>query len=338
MKVVHLDKINVLINDVYKVKNDQLFEWKNDKSMEDAIELIDYFSINKQKFIDDVGVLSSSQLPIFSELVDYELESKKDLVEFSYEEMLELVRKLAKNKMFTSRSKFNSYLSIFHHYTKWGYESELRDDIITVEDITNSIKLQDAVDDEMLKYRTLTRNEMQFYINNCDQDRTSILLMSAIEGLKTSEVLEIKIDEFKVEENHPLTLSTRVVNVSDLLYNKMYKYSKVEVSERPFGKHKVIKEVPLANTGYLIRPIVTSRVKLEKMTPIAAALIVKKDLSILGYDGDSRDFRTSSILNDSIEGMSYVDINEKYGLNYGNDSQIDQYKMKILREKRSDEY
>jgi len=334
MKITMIDNTNVMLNDVYKVTNDQWQAWQGTE----AEKLIDKFSINKAQFQEEKGkFINTSQTVVFSNILRYELLTKSELMNYSYREILELITYLSDKGSFTSKQMYNSYLHVISHYTEWGYENKLREDIVAYEDITQQISVDDAVDLQIVADKTMTTAEMRKIAVGCNDERVELCLLGAIEGLKVTEVLEIKLSEFNIEDNHPLTLEKRTVNVSEYLYDRMYEHSKKDSTTRTYrgGREGVVK---YADSGYLIRPVANPRATENKMKKVAMSLLIRKDLNDCGYDMDARDFRTSSIFNDAIDGLTIEQINEKYNLQYQAMTNIVAgYKLKIITEKRRQE-
>ena len=336
MKIERVDQFNAIVEDFYKVTIDQAYTWAHAPEDKHYTELIEEFAINKSQFTTAMGVFNTSQPTIFVTLLDCELEAKKDIAKHSYDEILEVLRSLSKQGVFTSKSTYNSYINVIFHYTDWAYHMRKRVDIISIEDITKKFTVKNALDKESLKDKTMTWLEMKFWINKCSQLRVIILLMATLEGLKASEVLEIKISEFENEKNHPIQLENRLVEISDELYSKMYEHSKEEEALKRV-KANSNKITPYTNTGYLIRPFNRVTSPIRKMDTNGSSLIIKHEFKKIGYDGKAVDFRTSSILNDALDGFTTVQINKKYDLRYQTLDGLDKAKLEIVKAKRRTE-
>jgi len=333
MKIERVDQFNAIVEDFYKVTIDQAYTWAYAPEDKHYPELIEEFAANKKEFTTAIGVFNTSQPTIFVTLLDCELEAKKDIAKHSYDEILEVLRSLSKQGVFTSKSTYNAYINIIYHYTDWAYHMRLREDIITIEDMTKAFTIKDALDKESLKDKTMTWNEMKSWINKCSQLRVIILLTAALEGLKASEVLEIKISEFEDEKNHPLQLENRLVEVSDELYSKMYEHSQ-EFEGLKRVKADSDKLTPYTNSGYLIRSFNRATSPIRQMDTNGSSLIIKQEFIEIGYDGKAVDFRTSSILNDALDGFTNAQINKKYDLRYQTLDGLDKAKCEILKAKR----
>jgi len=333
MKIELVDQFNAIVEGFYKVTIDQAHIWMYAPEDKHYPELIEEFAANKSKFTTVTRIFNTSQPTIFATLLDYELEAKKDIAKHTYNEILEVLRSLSKRGIFTSKSTYNAYINTIFHYTDWGYHMRLREDIITIEDITKKFTVKNALDKESLKDKTMTWLEMKSWINKCSPLRVIILLTAALEGLKPSEVLEIKITEFKNEKNHPLQLEERVVEVSDELYSKMYEHSK-EFEGLKRVKSDTDKLTPYTNSGYLIRSFNRATSPIRKMNTNGSSLIIKQEFNGIGYNGKSVDFRTSSILNDALDGYTIDQINSKYGLKFQFLDGLDKTKLEIVKEKR----
>lgn len=335
MDVKHITMNMALIEDVYKIPIEEAKKLSRHK--EKAL-LIEQFGINKRNFLEKEGKPNSITTSVFSELFNYELERKKDVIEFTYDEVLEVIGDMIKRGLFTSESYYNGVLNLLHHYTEWGYGTHLRSDIITIEDVTRKIKYDEVIDKKVAYEKILTKNEMISYIQKCPTESAAIGLQALMEGLRVPELAEIRINEFTSMENHPLQLEKRTVNISDSLYDKMYAYSKENTFIRNYKGYD--KEVPFADTGYLYRPQ-RNKSKTDDSGKLSRTLIsqvMMRDLGEAGFNGMASDFRTSSILNDIIDGISIEQINKKYDLKLINIQQA-RYgsKLKILKEKRDKE-
>lgn len=329
---------NVIIEDVYKMHEDKADELNRFK---EKVALIEQFGAIKRNFLSDEGTPNTIVISIFTEFLKYELEYKKDLVTFTYKEIINILKEMIDNNVFTSDSYYYGFVNLIFKYTSWGYNKELRNDIVTAENITSKIPPTKAVDKDLRFEKLLTPREMIWYAQKCPNEYAEVGLLALMEGLKVAELREIKIDEFNNMENHPLQLEERTVMVSDSLYDKMRHCAK-EVTTIDRNYNGVIKSMPYADTGYLFRSQKSKRIKKEaKLNGYDITFLLNRNLIEAGYNGSAGNFRSSSILNDYIDGSTVEEINHKYGLSYKVLAEMHEVRYKlnveIMTEKRRSE-
>lgn len=330
MDIKHLDNLNVLLGDTYKVTVDEYKKFKKLK----LIDMIEKFAEYKQIFISVKGVLNKSQTQILSSLLEFEIAAEKDLIEHSYDEIIAILRTLSEHNAFTSKSRYNAYLNIIYHYTVWGYNSHLRADIVTIQDMTKALNTSEAIDSKMIEYKTLTWEEMKAKASNVSFAVVEIYLNALMEGIKPEIILDIKLDQFYTIENHPIHTEKGTINVSDVLYEKMYDFSILDAIEVK-GARGIMVTKKLVDSGYLLRPTIKTGQPIGRMKKSSMAQVVRKCFDEVGYEGDPRDFRSSAILNDILDGMDVHQINEKYDLNYVTlESMGNKDRLEILKKKR----
>lgn len=329
MKKTLVNKHTVLLNDVYKLNIDTVNSFD-----EETINLIDKLSINKMKFMEQSKESNKKitlTLSFFADvLLKEELHSKRDILEYSYTELAEVFKKHFK---FNSESTYMAVLQVVYNFTLWEYENQLRKDYITAPDINTIVPFEDIADRKELKDKILTPNEIDYIYNSTESLFLKIAVLCAKEGIEISEVVEVKIEEFEAIDNHPLQVTNRELIVSDKLYNDMYEYSKVDSEEKALPRG-LVKLLPLAETGYLIRPLTridnNSQYNIRSFNNKIKKLLNDEFEIELTY----KDIRLSSMLYDivvdKIAKSNMDNFNDKYNTNYYHFSPLTtKYKLQI---------
>jgi integrase len=297
------------------------------------------FAKNKKKFNKDINVGIMESRPFFSNILLFsELKKQKDLVNYSFEEIIDMIKELSNNDVFTSKSLYQSCLNIIYHYTRWGYNNHFRNDIIRTEDITNVIKFEELIEKSILGAKILTVNEMIMFSQLCDYETVELALLCAMEGLSIKEIVNLKIVDFE-DENHKILLVTnRNITLSNSLYDKLRNLSKKisAIAHSGFGDT----ERMYAKTDYVIRQFHSVRITNKPYNEQNFTTQITKQLNQAGFCGGFNDFRLSMKLNDYLDGLSLASLNRKYNIKLHH---IDYYKSKyktqveVLRGKRASE-
>lgn len=292
-----------IIEDIYCIHEDNMYiVEKHEELVKELAEIKRGFILQCDK-LDKLTMVNS----FFSDVLLYsEIETKKDLSLYSYEEIIDLIKHLGELGIFTSLSKIMSYCRIIWAYTEWAYISFIRSDYVTTRDITSSINPNEV----MIEKQPLTRNEMYDLILGVEREDVKLGILGLLEGLKLSELL--LLTKFNVlGENHELQLETRTFKCSDKLYDMLKEYANKTIIERRFrfGKY----ESGLYETDYIIRPTLNKRnVENEPVKMSAFIATMKKELNFINIS--TNDIRNYAILNDIIDNVDVTEINRKYGL------------------------
>ena len=331
MNIIQINENVIELNDIYRINNDDWEAYKIQYGEKELSELIDKLSEPKIRFVESPNCLKHTGIKsvlsnafIYSEMI-----LKKDLHQHNYEEILNLFKVLGDEKIIRSNASYSICLNIICEYTKWAYEENLRDDMILVEDVTAKFPVSKLIETDIISNTTLTWNEMKNISKMCSEV-VEIGILGFLSGLKTKEILELKLSDFEDKENHPIQLEKRVVELSNELYKKCRKYSNVTsvLNTHTWFVNKLVS--PLADTGYLIRPIKKARSGDGQMSPNSYAYFFRTDLNDCGFsDVEQRNLRTSCILNDVVDKRDIEYINKKYGLNYKNTNEIIKNKKQL---------
>ena len=292
-----------IVEDIYCIHEDNM------RIIEKHEELVKQLAEVKKDFISQCNKLDKLTMvnSFFSDVLLYgELETQKDLSQYSYEEIIDLIKHLGRLGIFTSLSKMMSYCRIIWAYTEWAYISFIRPDYVTTRDITSSINPTDV----MIEKEPLTRNELYDLVLGTDREDVKLGILGVLEGMKLSEIL--LLTKFQViGENHEFQLERRNFKCSDKLYNMLKEYANKTVIDRRFrfGTY----ESGLYETDYIIRPTLNKRnIGNEPIKMSAFVATMKKELNFINIS--TNDIRNYAIWNDIIDNVDVTEINKKYGL------------------------
>lgn len=355
------------VEDIYRIPLQTLLEWDNNKDkyyIEDAegnlvenknhkfdiekniADNILKFMLKKKAFLNEckeVKEVSSIHRYFSDILINVELLWNKDLTGFDYNELIEMFKVLATKNIFTSTSKYYTYMYLTFLYTKWCYEKGYRLDYINTEDLTKKLPLEDLINKIILTTNVMTKNEMLEFAELTNKDNIKIWIYGILEGLSTKEIANLKRSDFESIENHPLDTGIRIVKVSDELYKLMREYAKTDeveatiISTERYSETFIIK---LGETDYLIRPRQTTRMKNKPVDSQVITKAVQQELTNMAITGIvAASFRQNAIMNDYIDGMSLEEINKKYNVKYHHETIIkrEAIKFTLLEEKRKQE-
>lgn len=372
LKIERVNSIWYLFEDIYKVPSEQVEKWTGDREKEievlmrearkkkskiekipevdtpiivklkgEIVQLISEMVNSKKMFLEETKTMKGHTLFIsaFSDIFLFsEIETKKDFMYYSYDEILDVVKKLVDLKIITSSSKYYNYCNIISQYTEWAYNKGKRKDYIITKDMTKRLPYKSIAKQMDISNTVMTWSDMLAISKKCGRYDAEILIRAMMEGLTTKEVLNIQVSDFK-EEDGLLNVGNRFVEVSEELYKLMKSYSKIEYL--PSENRYATFERELADTGYLIRPTKrgSNEILKEPMQAPHFTANVSKDLKEIGYDIGINNFRSSAMLNDAIDGKSVEYINKKYSRKYANIALVvsERLKLEILEMKRRKE-
>lgn len=336
MDILNIEPINsnlLLVENFYKLSVEYMatVDFDTEKFIQKCAAI-------KNRFVEEVPEIKNLSVMsyFFSDvLVHYEIICRKDLITYSINQILDMIKVLSDKGCFSSSMKYYHCCNIIANYTKWAYDKQLRSDYINTADLTSKISAKDAIKLEKLNEDVLTRDEMKTIIEQVDREDVALGLSCILEGLKTSEILSIEMDRIKQGYGDGLIdVGKRKVKVSEELFSLMEDYSRVKYIMHNARQGKF--QYDLYENGYLVRPIVRHDSKPIPMAQTHYSVSARKELKSLGYNTELRAFRNNAIMNDIIDGKDYVFINEKYGLNFPNNPTMkrEKEKIEVLEEKR----
>lgn len=300
----------IFIDTVYKVREDIFLEWCKDEAIQEKIE---QFMETKKTFAEETKeIFSNTQFRAFAtdSLMLYELKTGRDICMASLEEMREVVKQGMATNNFRSISSSTNYSLLFSKITEWAYHRRYRNDFYNKSDF--GIQEEEYLGDA----EVYTPSEMAKIFDNIEKEDVYICMMGSLEGLTNTEILNIKRSNFKrINENVPIDVGTRMVNVSDQLYQAMYDYAQVESIERVFNGG-MMREVSLNDSEMLIRAIKTTRSQ-EIVKATTLCVNIKKQMKDMGYENlTATTARSYSMYYDLLKGMSIEEFNHKYGTKF----------------------
>lgn len=343
------------VESFYRVPRELAHDWNYN---EEQSKLIQELVKNKKSFYEYTSKTwrENSLLDIkafFTKvLINSELLEKKDLIEYTYDEILLMLQNIALYEGFHSKSSYISSTNILLNYLKWGYDQSprLRTNVLASSDLPHYSKM---VDESELESKTITWNEMKMIIPKLDFEMNDVILSCSMEGLTLDEVLSLKRDDVnKAKETKIVNTGDRLFKLSEYAFEKVLNFANVEEGRQriPGGKLRL---APLSSTEYVIRMTARKTSKLTKVLKSGASKRVKEDLMNCGYDGTFKDFRTSAMLNYFLDleedyknrskqeqNKIYLEVNKKFSRNFATQSlllSINKNQLQILREKRQQE-
>ena len=305
-------KNRYLVESVYLLTPEELEDILIDNKFQEKIV---EFSKNKNDFIRWISKkreINKNITSFFTKVLLYaERKFNIDLACFTKEQVEEMFIIFKENKLITSRSTYDSYLNSINMYTTWAYYSRIRRDIITARKLNLCFK--EYVDSEYLASKVVTREKFIYVAQNFDNPLLEIGIRSAWEGIKTSEFLELTLENVKKSdvENNILKLQNRELVVAPNFLERIQEASKITEVEVHFKNYSRMQD--LNKTEYLFR---TTSLKSNKVTQSSFAGLIKREMNKQECELSYRDVRVSSMLNDIIDGKDLDFINNKFGLKH----------------------
>jgi len=239
---------------------------------------------------------------------------------------------------------YRKYSSIVEAYITWGYNNDMRYDIVSTKDIIENAPFEELVDTEEVAKRVVTLKEMQHYIDMLESDFAKLACMCVLEGLESTEIVELKKSDFKQEKNHDIQLPSRTISLSDELYLKLREFSKTDTEYKKSMRNKIVVNTNYryAETDYVFRPQHRHYIKNEPMKFRSLLNVVRKELNDVGFEGSLKDFKYNMMMIDIYNKVDIEIIGKKYNKivsNYTHDSLISSKKVEynILLEKITQE-
>lgn len=334
MKVVKVNATTIVLEDIYRLDRDS---FATTKMLEDKLitQNIPQWAKNKKDFYEwaekNIAERTYSALTYLSSffsraLMVGEVKLNKDLIECSLKEVEDIFKAISEEYGFTSAAKFYGYTSVLSYYTIWGCNVGLRTDAIKNEDFPFTYR--DMVSRTRLEASLFTKKEMILSIQKFKLEQNEVVILLTLEGLTFDEVRKLKkdaVDNAKkviVDNKIYFQVETecREVYLKESLFEKVVDVRRKTTDIR---KYKIAsKEMPLADTDYVFRIIDTVRSQNRPITDSTFSTNITTAFKDIGVKANPIKFRKSAILNDFLDGMNYIQINEKYDLSFASDIQV----------------
>ena len=314
----YIEEINVstiCINDFYRLS----------KETYNKMQLIDNY---KQKILDSLQIdkeFTDMQEGQFKEITKrymtqillYELQVGKHICVMTMEEITRLINTISENDKFNSLSSYLSFVRSIHLATKWAYNKMWRGDYYLASDILSNVDTHEIINESNV-YTIPEIREIAYLVDSID---VQIAILAIIEGIKTSELIQLKRSQFdSMENNKMIKLSEdRYIKMSDELYLLCYKFSHMTNFEYKYRDNE--KVTMLEDSEYLIRGSIIGRNRTtdnrsNKLTNLANRC--SKALKEIGIKSSTSYFRTCAMVYDVLKGMTIDEVNKKYGTKYAN--------------------
>lgn len=341
------------VENFYRVPIDLAQSWSG---IEETCKLIEKLSKNKQDFYETMKQIASenSQLDTracFTKvLINSELLLKKDLIYYTYDEIVMMLQNLALFEGFSSKAMYISYVSILLNYLQWGYDQtpRLRTNVLSSSDLPHYSKMVDQTD---FIDKILTWNEMKMLIQKLDYEMNDVVLTNCMEGLTFNEIVNLERENVnKAKETRIVNTGVRKFKLSEVAYEKTLAFAN---ASEGYIKLKGGKDgyFPLSDSPYVLRLTKRKTNSFTKIPKSSLSTRLKQDLINAGYEGTFKDCRTSSMLNYYLDleescktklekDKLYLKINERFNMNFSTQAlllSINKSQLQILRDKRSQE-
>lgn len=332
LETIAIDSVNTQVESFYRLESETAHKYTQSQQ---TIELIKRLAAQKKKFYEyykeNISSENTTVVPFFTRLLNSsEIVTQKDLMDYSLEEVKEAVVRIAKDEKLSSKSIYGSWLSVMHHYFRWGYQQDpkLKTFIISSLDLPHYTEVMDSKE---VAQKVLTWKEMQMLIQNVENVMADCALSLTTDGLKLEEILKIKREDIQNSLAGELILDDRAVRLSSNVYEKALQVSMLQTMPRLLSNGN-IKEIKLSESPYLIRSYARKDFNLDiPQTKSVVSNMISSELGKAGYNGTLKDFRASSIANDIYNWHKDIKIekdevypyaNRKYGLNMIDSSTI----------------
>lgn len=329
---IEINGDKALLNGVYYVPTKDIQKYR------DIEDKIDELSKNKQEFYK-----SHSKLPmlrsLFSGALENELETDKEMLFYSIEEMIELIKSFGERKLVNSLVSYNTFNVNIHQYTMWGYEQDLLNEYIVVSDISRKLPYSEVMNKDLAKQRLLTPSEAEYYAENIHENRSKLLLLAAIEGLSVAEIVSVKIADVQAHETHEIIVGDRQIKPSQELYRLL----KIVANEKEItieDKSKVA-IYELNDTPYVLRSKKRKDGSPRPLKPYNIHSIIKKKMKAeFDVEYTYTDFRNSSLIWDFLNGFTNEELNKKFNLKFNSEHTVSHKlgeRVSLMKEKLSSE-
>ncbi len=202
----------------------------------------------KQRYIDEKeskNVVPNEYLQrLFSKTEQYEIEYQKDLCNFNYFELIELV-KAQNSASFDSLTVLVSHISL---YIDWCIENNMVADFQNhCNEISREAKLE-LVNNVTMGKGILNREDVLSIINQCQNPCDKFIILALFEGIQGKNFCEVRNIKYNDIIDGKITLITgRTVSLSKELINI------AEESNNEFVYYTEKKKLPLTENGFVIK-------------------------------------------------------------------------------------
>lgn len=327
-----IDSFNTEIESFYRLNSELAHKYTQSQQ---TIDLIKKLATQKKKFFEYYNENISSEtgviISFFTKILYYsEIKKQKDLMDYSLEEVKEAITTIAFEEKIDSKSIYGAWLSIIHHYFRWGYQQapKLKSYIICSLDLPG---YREVLDFNSLGQKVLTWKQMLMLVQKIDSIMADCILLLVLVGLKLDEIINIKRVDVENSVGGKLDLVDRSVVIPPNIYEKILSVSKLDTMPRLLSNGDV-KELKLNDSPYLIRSYYRKDFGSDRPQTVSMiSKMVSTELGRAGYNGSIKDFRACGIVNDIYnwyrdikidKNEVYLYVNKKYGLNMTNSANI----------------